>query len=81
MTTLIATTVSPRETPAPGPTVEIAGVDWPLYKLQAVIVGVLAAVLVAGVTQSGVLTAWTLTITSVVTWWARRAACARAGQG
>ena len=81
MTTLTATTVSPRETPAPAPTVEIAGVNWPLYKLQAVIVGVMAAVLVAAVTQSGVLTAWTLTIITVVTWWARRAACARAGQG
>lgn len=72
MTTLTATTVSPREARTPAPTVEIAGVDWPLYKLQAVVIGILAAVLVGAVTQSGELTAWTLTVATAVAWWVRR---------
>ncbi|GGF29748.1 hypothetical protein [Williamsia phyllosphaerae] len=77
MTTLTATTVSPREARTPAPTVEIAGVDWPLYKVQAIVIGILVATLVGAVTQSGELTAWTLTIVTAVAWCVRRAACAR----
>ncbi|GAA1462345.1 hypothetical protein [Williamsia maris] len=74
MTTLTATTVSPREARTPAPTVEIAGVDWPLYKLQAVAFGLVVALLVGIVTESAEWTAWTLTIATAAVWWLRRAA-------
>ncbi|MEE2033491.1 hypothetical protein [Rhodococcus chondri] len=53
------------------PGVDIAGTSWPLYKLEAMVLGfvVLAAVFVAtGDTQSAVLVAATVT---TVTWWIR----------
>ncbi len=77
MTTLTATTVSPRAARRPAPTVEIAGVDWPLYKPPAVVLGILAAVLVGAVTQSGELTAWTLALGTSASWWIRRSVHAR----
>ncbi|MBJ7291638.1 hypothetical protein [Williamsia sp.] len=77
MTTLTATTVSPREARTPAPTIDIAGVDWPLYKLQAVLIGIMAAVLVGALTQSGELTAWTLALGTSAAWWIRRSAHAR----
>ncbi len=74
MTTLTANTVSPREASTAMPTYPIAGVDWPLYKLQAVVIGLLLALVVGVATGSGELTAWTLTIGTGAAWWIRRVA-------
>ncbi len=77
MTTLTATTISPHETRDSLPAVVIAGVEWPVYKVQAVVIGVLLAVIVAVATESGELTAWTLALGTATAWWVRRAVHAR----
>ncbi|WP_083710266.1 hypothetical protein [Williamsia sterculiae] len=61
-----------RTTTSTLPTVLIAGVAWPLYKVQALMV---AAVLLAAVgvgTGSAELTAWVVTAGTVMVWWVQR---------
>lgn len=53
--------------------VDIAGTEWPLYKLEALAVGFLilvALLVVTGIAQTAVLTAAAAT---TVTWWVRLA--------
>jgi len=53
--------------------IDIAGTAWPLYKLEAVAVGLIALLvlfLVTGTAQTAVLTA---AAAATVVWWARRA--------
>lgn len=55
-----------------GATVDLAGTAWPLYKLEALAVGLLvflAVLITTQVLQSAVLAAAGV---SVVTWWVRR---------
>lgn len=52
--------------------VDIAGTSWPLYKLEALVVGLLLFIATLAITtsmQTAVLTAAAVT---VATWWARR---------
>ncbi|MFC4602121.1 hypothetical protein [Rhodococcus kronopolitis] len=58
--------------------VNLAGTDWPLYKLEALVVGLLVFVVTLAVTtalQPAVLLAAGATVTA---WWVRRAHWARA---
>ncbi|TQF73614.1 hypothetical protein FK531_09085 [Rhodococcus spelaei] len=55
-----------------GATVEIAGTRWPLYKLEALVVGLLTFLVVLALAQAlqpAVLAAAAVTVT---VWWARR---------
>jgi len=65
--------ISTRESrPSPDHCVDLAGTRWPLYKIEALVVGFVLFVVAGAVTQSmqaAVLTAATAT---VITWWTRR---------
>lgn len=71
MTAMIETTpaVSPRVATA---SVDLAGVSWPLYKLQALAVAVVVAVITLVAFASLEVVAWASAITLVVTWWVAR---------
>ncbi|WP_072688545.1 hypothetical protein [Rhodococcus marinonascens] len=53
-------------------TVDIAGTDWPIHKLEALCVALLAFVLVLVVTQTLQAAVLTAAAIAVVVWWARR---------
>lgn len=66
------TTVDHRRAGAPLPTVDLAGTAWPLYKLEALALGVLlflAVLVITRTLQTAVLAA---AASTVVVWWARR---------
>ncbi|MFD4293968.1 hypothetical protein ACFWPA_11865 [Rhodococcus sp. NPDC058505] len=66
------TTVDHTRLSHPGDTLDIAGTAWPLYKLEALVVGVLVfltVLIVVQALQPAVLVAAGAT---VVVWWARR---------
>ena len=54
------------------PTVAVAGVAWPLYKLQAVALAVLVGMLALIATGSGQITMWLSAATLVGVWWLQR---------
>lgn len=56
----------------PTPTVEVAGVRWPAYKLHAVLLAVVVAVLVFALTGSGLVVAWASATVLLATWWGER---------
>ncbi|MEP9391329.1 hypothetical protein ABLE92_07095 [Gordonia sp. VNQ95] len=70
MTAMIET-MQPRSRRAV-PTVDIAGTDWPVYKLQAVAAAVLAAVLSLAVFTSMQTAAWVSGVVLISTWWIGR---------
>ncbi|WP_161896846.1 hypothetical protein [Gordonia spumicola] len=51
------------------PTVDVAGVDWPLNKVLAVVGGVLGTVVVVAVGGSVTAAAWTAVVIATVAWW------------
>lgn len=53
--------------------VEIAGVAWPLYKLQALMTFLVVALAVGVGTTSAVAAVWVATIASVAVWFTQRA--------
>lgn len=63
-----------RDSAEPHRTVDLAGTQWPVYKLQALFLGALvflAALVMVGVVQTAVLAAASAT---VLTWWGLRIA-------
>lgn len=71
MTTIIESldTNRPRHLHA---TVDLAGVAWPVYKVQALIVAAVVALAVLVLTQSGQVTMWACGLTLTTVWWAGR---------
>ncbi|MGW4480700.1 hypothetical protein [Rhodococcus triatomae] len=66
------TTIGLTHSTRPTGTIDIAGTSWPLYKLEALAVGLLvflAVLVVTGALQPAALTAAGAT---VVVWWVRR---------
>ncbi|MDY6811554.1 MAG: hypothetical protein SW127_21525 [Actinomycetota bacterium] len=61
------------------PTVDVAGVRWPAYKLHAMLLAVLVAVVVFALTGSGVVVAWASAAALLATWWGERIWFARRG--
>lgn len=64
-----------QDTYTPG--VDIAGTRWPLYKLEAMVVGVLVLVGCLAVLRSFEPAVLAATSAAVVVWWARRAHLSR----
>lgn len=56
------------------PSVDVAGVPWPAYKVHALLVALVVAATVLGVTGSAELTVWITTAATTVTWWSLRLA-------
>ncbi|MGV9672215.1 hypothetical protein ACWDPV_16745 [Gordonia sp. NPDC003504] len=75
MTAMIET-MQPR-TRGAVPTIDIAGTDWPVYKVQAVAAAVLAVVLSLAVFTSMQTAAWVSGVVLVSTWWIGRYRAAR----
>ncbi|OUS96585.1 hypothetical protein [Rhodococcus sp. NCIMB 12038] len=53
-------------------TVDLAGTEWPLYKLEALAVALLVFVTILVVTQTLQAAVLTAAAAAVVVWWARR---------
>ena len=51
-------------------TIEIAGVNWPVHKVYAVVAATVAALVVLLVTRSPEITAWSSAATGVAVWFA-----------
>ena len=71
MATMIQTT-APAAARAAFPGVEVAGVSWPLYKLYAVGVAVVVALVSLVMFTSHEVTAWSSALALLVTWWVAR---------
>ncbi|MFW2239803.1 hypothetical protein ACVH9Z_09845 [Rhodococcus opacus] len=56
----------------PARTVDLAGAEWPLYKLEALAVALLVFVTILVVTQTLQAAVLTAAAVAVVVWWARR---------
>lgn len=71
MTTIIESidTIRPSHTHA---TVDIAGVAWPVYKVRALVVAAIAALIALVLTGSGEVTMWACALTLTTLWWAGR---------
>ncbi|MXP21147.1 hypothetical protein GIY30_07240 [Gordonia sp. HNM0687] len=54
------------------PTVDVAGVRWPAYKLHAVLLAVLVALFAFALTGSGAVVAWVSASVLLATWWGER---------
>lgn len=54
------------------PTVAVAGVAWPTYKIRAVLAAVVAAVASLAMAGSLEITAWVGAVVLLVTWWGGR---------
>lgn len=52
--------------------VDIAGTPWPLYKIEAVILGLILFVVILAVTTSMQVAVLTAASAAVITWWGRR---------
>ncbi|MFC9790030.1 hypothetical protein [Rhodococcus sp. NPDC127528] len=61
-----------RGTVRPGATVDIAGTRWPLYKLEALVVGLLTFLVVLVVAQTLQPAVLAAAAATVAVWWARR---------
>ncbi|PQP25635.1 hypothetical protein [Rhodococcus opacus] len=57
---------------SPARTVDLAGTEWPLYKLEALAVALLVFVTILVVTQTLQAAVLTAAAVAVVVWWARR---------
>lgn len=55
------------------PVVDVAGVSWPLYKVQALLAAVLLGVAAFLVTGSGQITMWVSALSLATVWWVQRA--------
>ncbi|MGC0364449.1 Flp pilus assembly protein TadB [Rhodococcus sp. 27YEA15] len=64
--------IATRETVAATRAVDIAGTAWPLYKLEALVLGFVLFVVAGALTQSLQVAVLTAAAASVVTWWVRR---------
>ncbi|MBT2268907.1 hypothetical protein [Rhodococcus erythropolis] len=65
--------ISTRESrTSPDQCVDLAGTRWPLYKIEALVVGFVLFVVAGAVTQSMQVAVLTAATVSVITWWARR---------
>ncbi|WP_372024042.1 hypothetical protein ACBG85_16485 [Rhodococcus sp. NyZ502] len=65
--------ISTRESrPSPDYCVDLAGTRWPLYKIEALVVGFVLFVVAGAVTQSMQVAVLTAATAAVVTWWVRR---------
>lgn len=53
-------------------TVAVFGVDWPAYKLHALVAGVLVAALVFAFGGTGILAGWLAAGVAAVVWWGGR---------
>ncbi|MEU2002970.1 hypothetical protein ACH47B_18725 [Rhodococcus sp. NPDC019627] len=63
----------PHITGSRGPrTVDLAGTAWPLYKLEALAVGLLVFVAVLIITEAVPVAVLTAAAVAVVVWWVRR---------
>ncbi|GAA1893217.1 MAG: hypothetical protein INR72_04395 [Williamsia herbipolensis] len=60
------------------PSVDVAGVPWPAYKVHALLVALVVAAAVLTVTRSPELTVWVTTASATVSWWGLRLAHLRA---
>ena len=71
MTTIIESidTIRPSRTHV---TVDIAGVAWPVYKVRALVVAAVAALIALALTGSGEATMWAWALTLTTLWWAGR---------
>jgi Flp pilus assembly protein TadB len=58
--------------------VDLAGTEWPLYKLEALAVGVLVLLALLVITASGQVAVLAAAAATTVTWWVRLAYYSRA---
>jgi hypothetical protein len=73
MTTLIEIVHGPtHHTERTSRTVDVAGVAWPVYKLYAVIGGLLAGLGALLITDSGQITMWVTAVAVLTVWWGGR---------
>lgn len=75
MTTLNDVFAGTRNAPPARPaTADVFGVAWPLYKLHAVLAGLLAVAAVLAAGGSGVTAMWISAAAVLVVWWGERIA-------
>ncbi|MFT4086479.1 MAG: hypothetical protein QM658_04885 [Gordonia sp. (in: high G+C Gram-positive bacteria)] len=72
MTTLNDVYARPDDQSSGVPEVDVFGVAWPLYKLHAVLVGVVAAVLALALGGAPVVAAWIAGGSVLAVWWGER---------
>ncbi|MFD4181324.1 hypothetical protein [Rhodococcus sp. NPDC058514] len=72
MTTADYSPHAPRVPRGSGASVDLAGTEWPLYKLEALAAGLLAFVGLLVITQALQTAVLVAAATTVVVWWARR---------
>ena len=72
--TTIETTTGTRAVPS----VDVAGVPWPAYKVHALVVGLLATVVLGLATQSAEITVLAGAAITTAVWWALRVSHLRA---
>jgi len=60
-----------------GPSVTVAGAQWPVYKLIAVAASLLTAIMVGAATMNAELTTWLVAVVAVSSWWGARAVLGR----
>ncbi|GAA2069941.1 hypothetical protein [Williamsia deligens] len=56
------------------PSVDVAGVPWPAYKVHALLIGLLATLVLAAATQSAETTVLAAAAITTALWWGLRAA-------
>lgn len=64
---------SARRRPTAMPTLDIAGVRWPIHKAHALAVAVIVAVFALVITGSGQVTMWASAAALLTVWWGERA--------
>ena len=68
------TTIETTQGVRPVPSIDVAGVPWPAYKVHALLVALVVAVVVLAITRSPELTVWVTAATATVSWWGLRLA-------
>ena len=71
MTTIIEV-IDTARSPRVYETVDIAGVAWPVYKVCALVVAVIAALIAFVLTGSGEVTMWASALSLTTLWWVGR---------
>jgi hypothetical protein len=68
----IVTTIETTQGVRAVPSVDVAGVPWPAYKVHALVVGILATVVLVVATRSAEITVLAAAAITTVTWWTLR---------
>ena len=66
------TTIETAEGTPAVPSIDVAGVPWPAYKVHAMLVALVVAMIVLTATRSAELTVWITTAATTVAWWGLR---------